>query len=152
MLISAVGGNRTLLRRLLEGGRSPSLDVAHTAATTLPPSRHRPQNGALLDELPLATLLAPLLETNLQTEPCDKLHPEDASPSGAASRPLHGRTGSLCAGWPREKASTFALIGRLGTGERDQPPQACYTWRNTGKTTLGTCGFARGLGGRLKKG
>ena len=29
--------------------------------------------------------LAPLLETNLRTEPCDELHATDASPSGAGS-------------------------------------------------------------------
>ena len=38
-----------------------------------------------------------------------------------------------------------------GTGEPDQPPHAPYTCRNTGTAALGTCGFARGLGSRLKR-
>ena len=63
VLISAAGVNRTLLRRLLGGWAFAlafqlevfaSLGVCYTAATSLPPSRRCPQNGALLDELKLA--------------------------------------------------------------------------------------------------
>ena len=87
----AVGVNRTLLQRLLGGWAFAlafrrevfaSLGVSHTAATTLPASRRCRVNGALLDELVLVTGLAPLLQTNLQTEPCEKLYATDASPSG----------------------------------------------------------------------
>ena len=48
--------------------------------------------------------------------------------------------------FPRRQAYQSA-----GTGEPDQPPQAHYTCRNTGKTALGACGVARGLGSRLKR-
>ena len=91
MLMSAVGVNRTLLRLL--GGWAfalalrrevfASLDVSHTAATSLPPSRRCGLNGALLDEFLLVTELAPLLETHLRAEPCETLYATDASPSGA---------------------------------------------------------------------
>ena len=40
-------------------------------------------NGALLDELLLVTRLAPLLQTDLIAEPCEKLCATDASPYGA---------------------------------------------------------------------
>ena len=76
VLVAAIGVNRTLLQRLLGGcGHSPSLfdenivaslDVAHTAATSLPPSRRCRLNGALLGELLLVTGLAPSLETKLE--------------------------------------------------------------------------------------
>ena len=36
-----------------------------------------------MDELLLITGLAPLLETNLRVEPCEKLYTTDASPGGA---------------------------------------------------------------------
>ena len=52
-------------------------------AATLPPSRRCRLNGALLGELLFVTGLPPLLETDLRTEPCDKLFATDASPSGA---------------------------------------------------------------------
>ena len=42
-------------------------------------------NGALLDELPLVTGLAPLLQANLRAEPYEKLYVSDASPSGAGA-------------------------------------------------------------------
>ena len=92
MLVAAVGVNRTLLRRLVGGWAFAlafrrkvfaSLDVSHTAATSLPPSRRCRVNGALLDELLLVTRLAPLLQTNLRAEPCEKHYATDASPSGA---------------------------------------------------------------------
>ena len=38
---------------------------------------------ALIDELLLITGLVPLLETNLSSEPCEKLYAADASPDGA---------------------------------------------------------------------
>ena len=64
MLISAVGVNRSLLRRLRERGAFrrevfASLHVSCTAATPLPPSRRCRLNGALLDEFLLVTGLAP---------------------------------------------------------------------------------------------
>ena len=92
MLISAVGVNRTLLRRLLGGWAFAlafrrevfaSLDVSNTAATSLPPSRRFRLNGSLLHELLLVTRLARLLETNLRAEPCETHYATDASPSGA---------------------------------------------------------------------
>ena len=90
MLISAVGVNRTLLRRLLGGWAFAlrrevfaSLDVCYTAATSLPPRRRRRLIGVLLDELLLVAALALLLVTNLRAEPCDKLYATDAFRSGA---------------------------------------------------------------------
>ena len=92
MQVAAVGVNRTLLQRLLGGSGFAlafrrevyaCLDVSHTAAATLPPSRRCRVNGALLDELLLVTGLALLLQTNLRAEPCEKLHATDASPSAA---------------------------------------------------------------------
>ena len=92
MLVAAVDVNRTLLQRLLGkwafaiASRREvfaSLDVSCTAAATLPPSRRCRVNVALLDELPLVTGLAPLLQTNLRANPLKKLHATDASPSGA---------------------------------------------------------------------
>ena len=41
-------------------------------------------SGPLIDELLLVTGLAPLQETNLREEPCEKLYATDASPDGAA--------------------------------------------------------------------
>ena len=83
MLNSAVGVNRTLLRRLPGGWAFAlafrrevfaSLDVSHTAATSSPPSRRCRLDGAPLDELLLVTGRAPLLETNLRAEPCETLY------------------------------------------------------------------------------
>ena len=50
-------------------------------------------NGALLDELPLVTGLAPWLQTNLRAEPCEEHYAPDASPSGAGGCAHH--TGGL---------------------------------------------------------
>ena len=117
VLISAMGVNRTLLRRLPGGWAFvlafrremfASLDVATTAPTLLPPSRRCRVNGALLDELPLVTGLAPLLQTKLRAEPCETLYATDASPSGAG-----GCSASITSTtWPRRKESTFASIGK----------------------------------------
>ena len=126
ILISAMGVNRTFLRRLLGGWAfalafrreaSASPYVSHIAATSLPPSRRCRLNGALLDELPLVTGLAPLLETNLRAKPNETLHATDASPSGAggcfASTTRGGGSGggggSLCTIWPRRKGWRFRL-------------------------------------------
>ena len=88
MLISAMGVNRTLLRRLLGGwaftlGFRREVFASLDVFTSLPPSRRCRLNGALLDELLLVTGLAPLLETNLRAEPCETLHATDASQNGA---------------------------------------------------------------------
>ena len=93
MLADSVGVNRTLLGRFF--GRwafalafrrevFASLDVFHTAATSLPPSRRCRLNGALLVELLLVTGLAPSLETNLRAEPCETLYATDAGGSFAS--------------------------------------------------------------------
>ena len=59
-------------------------------------------NGALLDEL----VLAPLLETSLRAEPCEKLYATDASPSGAGG----------CVA-PITEGGLVRLV-RVGRGER----------------------------------
>ena len=117
MLVAAVGVNRTLLERLLEGcafalafrrGAVVSFDVSHTAAVTLSPSRRHRVNGALLDDLLLVTgLAALLLQTNLRAEPCEKLYATDASPGGAGLR----CRGSL-ARFVRKQENACALIGK----------------------------------------
>ena len=92
MLVAATGAHRTLLQRLLGGWAFAlafrreafaCLDVAHSAAASLAPSRRCRVRGALIDELLLITGPAPLLETNLRAEPCEKLYAADASPDGA---------------------------------------------------------------------
>ena len=94
MLIFAVGVHRTLSRCLLGGWAFglasrrealASLDVSHTAATSLLPSRRCRLNGSLLDELLLVTGLAPELETqNFKgRNPSKHSAATDASPSGA---------------------------------------------------------------------
>ena len=57
--------------------------MSYTAATVLHPSRRCRVNGALLDELLLVTGLAPLLQTNLRSDPCETLYAAGASPGGA---------------------------------------------------------------------
>ena len=117
MLISALGTNRALLRRLLGRGRGrgrggggafalpfrrqvfASLDVSYTAAATFPPSRRCRLNGALRDELPLVTGLAPIKETNLRAEPCETLYATDASPRAAGG----------CVHWTRGVARLVRL-------------------------------------------
>ena len=106
ILVAAAGANRTLLRRLLGGwafalafGRQAfaCLDVACSAAASLAPTRRCRVSGALLDELLLITGLAPLFETNLRAEPCDKLYAAQDSPDGAGGCPTSVRTiGSHC--------------------------------------------------------
>ena len=180
MLISAPGVTRTLLRRFL-GGWASSLDVSYTAATTLPPSRRCRLNGSLLDVLLLVTGLAPLLETSLRAEPCEKLYATDASPSGA---------GGCFASITREdclalydlveaKVSTFAVKpSNMHDVRAAAAPLALkLNWttmfscrflagkhinlqfheilislfRRITREAPGTCGFARSLGGRLKR-
>ena len=90
MLIAAVGANRTLLQRLLglcalalafRRDVFASLDVSHTAAATLPPSRRCQANGSLLDELLQGLLLC--CKRICGRNPATKLCAADASPSGA---------------------------------------------------------------------
>ena len=92
MLVAATGANRTLHQRLFGGwafalafwrAANACLDVAHSAAASLAPSRRCRVSGALSDELLLVTGLAPLLDTHLRAEPCEKLHATGASPDGA---------------------------------------------------------------------
>ena len=92
MLVAATGAHRTLLQRLIGGWAFAlafrrealaCLDVAHSAAASLAPSRRCRVRGALIDELLLVTGPAPLLKTNLSPEPRENLHAADASPDGA---------------------------------------------------------------------
>ena len=118
MLVAATGANRTLFQRLLGGwafalafwrDACASLYVAYSAATSLAPSRRCRVSGALIDEIHLIAGLAPLLETNVRAEPCEKLYATDASPDGAGGPRPSPRTVYDLA---EEKESTFALIGR----------------------------------------
>ena len=118
VLISAVGVNRTLLRRLLGGWAFAlafrravfaSRDVSYTAAIALPPSRGCRLNGALLDELVLVTGLAPFWKQTCEWNPAK--HSALQMPHQMVLA-LHGRKGSPCTIWPRRKGSMFTLIGK----------------------------------------
>ena len=61
------------------------LDVAFVAAECFPPRRSWGIEGAQLDELPVSTFLAPLLDADLRAQPHLHLHATDAGPAGAGA-------------------------------------------------------------------
>ena len=89
MLVAAMGVNRKLLQTPSRRRGFPpwpsaekysaSLDVSYTASHRIAATQDDArENGALIDELVPVTRLAPLLETNLRTEPSDKFYATDA--------------------------------------------------------------------------
>ena len=105
VLVAAVGVNRTLLRRLLEGWAFARLDVSYTATATLPPSRRCRVNGALLNELLFVAWLVFLLETYLRAELArsSTLQTPHQMVLAGAPRPSRRRIGSPSTSWPKKR-------------------------------------------------